>query len=91
MTGEKFVPYYRVSTEHQGKNGLGIEAQRSSVLNYLSCHDGNLIEAFTEVESGKVDDRPELTKAVRLCRRTKATPGEASTMTRISPLRTGGG
>lgn len=58
-----FVAYYRVSTERQGRSGLGLEAQRQAVREYL----GRVPEhEFTEVESGKRSDRPELLKALDL-------------------------
>ena len=72
MTG-KFVAYYRVSTTKQGINGLGMDAQRNAVMNYLNGGNWNLIAEFAEVESGKRKDRPELLKAVALCRKAGAT------------------
>jgi DNA invertase Pin-like site-specific DNA recombinase len=69
----RFVSYYRVSTDKQGASGLGLEAQRTAVTNYLNGGQWKLIEEFTEVESGKRSDRPELAKALRLCRAQKAT------------------
>ena len=64
-----WVAYYRVSTDKQGRSGLGLEAQQAAVAAYLAQTGGMLVEAFTEVESGKKDDRPELAKALELCRR----------------------
>jgi len=52
----KYVAYYRVSTKRQGQSGLGLEAQQALVAPYA---DG-IIHSFTEVESGKVDARPQL-------------------------------
>jgi DNA invertase Pin-like site-specific DNA recombinase len=69
---EKFVAYYRVSTEKQGINGLGIEAQKAAVRNFLKAGERNLLAQFQEVESGTRNDRPELQKALQLCRKTKA-------------------
>src|SRR5258708_12887629 len=60
----KFVSYYRVSTARQGKSGLGIEAQRAAVANYLNGGDWSVVAEFTEVESGKRADRPELDKSL---------------------------
>src|SRR6266699_2013274 len=68
----KFVAYFRVSTDRQGKSGLGLEAQRESVLNYLDGGRWALIAEFTEIESGKRNDRPELEKALAACRKQKA-------------------
>lgn len=67
-----FVAYYRVSTDRQGKSGLGLEAQQQAVRAYLNGGDWNLAGEFTEVETGKQNDRPELTKALALCRKRKA-------------------
>src|SRR5260370_234218 len=64
----KFVSYYRVSTARQGKSGLGIEAQRAAVANYLNGGDWSVVAEFTEVESGKRADRPELDKALAAAR-----------------------
>jgi DNA invertase Pin-like site-specific DNA recombinase len=64
----KFIAYYRVSTGRQGKSGLGIEAQRTAVANYLNGGDWQIIADFTEVESGKRSDRPELDKALAAAR-----------------------
>ena len=72
MTG-KFVAYYRVSTTKQGINGLGMDAQRNAVMNYLNGGDWKLMAEFAEVESGKRKDRPELVKAIALCRKEGAT------------------
>ena len=70
----KFIAYYRVSTTSQGESGLGLEAQQMAVKGFLATKPGSqLIEEFTEVESGKKKNRPELTKAIQLCKRQKAT------------------
>jgi DNA invertase Pin-like site-specific DNA recombinase len=63
-----FVAYYRVSTGRQGKSGLGIEAQREAVATYLNGGDWRIVAEFTEVESGKRSDRPELDKALAAAR-----------------------
>jgi DNA invertase Pin-like site-specific DNA recombinase len=62
----------RVSTDRQGKSGLGLEAQRKSVLDYLDGGRWELVAEFTEVESGKRSDRPELGKALASCKKHKA-------------------
>lgn len=64
----RFVIYYRVSTEKQGKSGLGLEAQKVTVMNYLNGGNHEVVGEYTEVESGGKDDRPELEKAIRDCR-----------------------
>lgn len=67
----RFVAYYRVSTAKQGLSGLGLEAQRQTVLQ--SVGDGELLEEFTEVESGKHNSRPQLQAALKHARLTKST------------------
>ena len=70
----KFVAYYRVSTIGQGESGLGLEAQRMAVRAYLATNlTAELVAEFTEIESGKKKNRPELAEAVRLCKRMEAT------------------
>lgn len=68
----KFVAYFRVSTDRQGKSGLGLEAQRKSVLDYLDGGRWELVAEFTEVESGKRSDRPELERALACCKKHRA-------------------
>ena len=73
MTTGKFIAYHRVSTDRQGSSGLGLEAQQKAVMDYLNGGDWQLLDALTEIESGKRSDRPELAKALAECRRHKAT------------------
>jgi DNA invertase Pin-like site-specific DNA recombinase len=68
-----FVSYLRVSTDKQGRSGLGIEAQRAAVASYLSGFGVAPVTEFVEVESGKRNDRPELARALAECRVRKAT------------------
>jgi DNA invertase Pin-like site-specific DNA recombinase len=68
----KFVAYFRVSTDKQGKSGLGLDAQRHAVQQYLNGGTWSLIGEFTEIESGKRNERPELEKALAICKRQKA-------------------
>src|SRR5215471_6033243 len=68
MAEGKFVSYLRVSTARQGRSGLGIEAQRKAVEDYLNGGNWQLVKEFVEVESGKKADRPQLEKAFQLCR-----------------------
>lgn len=70
----RFVAYYRVSTDKQGRSGLGMEAQQSAVAGYLtSVPDAALLASYREVESGRKSDRPELARAVAHARRAGAT------------------
>ncbi len=73
MAHGTFIAYYRVSTERQGRSGLGLEAQQTAVRSYLNGGDWNLAAEVVEVESGKRSDRPKLAEALRLCRLHKAT------------------
>jgi len=59
--------YLRVSTTKQGALGLGIEAQRRAVEDYLNGGSWTVVAEFVEVESGKHDDRPKLAEALALC------------------------
>ena len=68
----RFVAYYRVSTDKQGQSGLGLEAQREAVMDYLNGGPWQMVAEHTEVESGKRNARPELEKALAACRRHKA-------------------
>ena len=73
MKTRKAVTYYRVSTAKQGKSGLGLEAQRHAVEEFLRTNNWELIGEFVEVESGKVDQRPQLEAALAHCDLTGAT------------------
>ena len=68
----KLIAYYRVSTDKQGQSGLGLEAQRVAVEAFAQSTGATIEATFTEVESGKRADRPELVKAVAHARRSKA-------------------
>lgn len=73
----KFVAYYRVSTDKQGKSGLGLEAQKEAVAAYLNGGNWTVLAEFMEIETGKgsnaLEKRPELQKALALAKREKAT------------------
>jgi DNA invertase Pin-like site-specific DNA recombinase len=68
----KFVSYLRVSTDRQGADGYGIEAQRSAVAQHVNGAAWQSLGEFVEVESGKRADRPQLAAALALCRKHKA-------------------
>lgn len=70
---KNFIAYYRVSTQEQGRSGLGLDAQRSIVLKYIQHNGNRIIQEFTEVESGKRNDRPELIKALNTAKERNAT------------------
>jgi DNA invertase Pin-like site-specific DNA recombinase len=61
----KYVSYLRVSTDKQGRSGLGLEAQRAAVAAFLNGSE--LVAEYVEVESGKDNDRPQLQKALKHC------------------------
>lgn len=69
----RYVAYYRVSTERQGRSGLGLEAQKAAVAQFLRSTDGTLRAEFVEVQSGKDNDRPKLAEALKLCKLTRST------------------
>src|SRR6516225_8240389 len=70
----KFIAYYRVSTQKQGRSGLGLEAQKQAVATYLNGGSWSIAAEFTEIESGKRDDnRPMLAEAFKACRVHRAT------------------
>jgi DNA invertase Pin-like site-specific DNA recombinase len=69
----EYVSYLRVSTQRQGISGLGIEAQRAAVDQYLSQARGTLLQEYVEIETGADKARPILARSVEHCRRTKAT------------------
>lgn len=67
----KFVAYYRVSTDRQGVSGLGLDAQRDAVAKHVGTSE--LVAEFTEVESGRKNDRAQLAQALATAKRTKST------------------
>lgn len=68
---QSYVAYFRVSTQKQGRSGLGLEAQRSTVDSYLKGR-GVMIANFTDIESGKKADRPQLQAAIAYCKEYRA-------------------
>lgn len=72
-SASKLVTYLRVSTQQQGRSGLGVEAQRAAVEAYAAQRKAEVTRTFTEIESGKLNNRPELAKALHLAKITGAT------------------
>jgi len=68
----KFVSYYRVSTDKQGKSGLGLEAQKAAVADRLNGGRWQIVGEFVEVESGKRAKRPQLEAALTASKKHKA-------------------
>ena len=64
-----YIAYYRVSTDRQGQSGLGLEAQRAAVEAFAK---GEVIAEFTEVESGRKNDRAQLAAALAAAKKAKA-------------------
>ena len=67
----KFIAYFRVSTERQGKSGLGLAAQQRKIVEFVAS-GGTLIAEFCDVQSGKDDSRVELQKAIHMAKRENA-------------------
>lgn len=72
-TSLRLVAYERVSTARQGRSGLGLEAQRAAIDAFARARGAEVTARFTEVESGRKSDRPELARALDLARLTGAT------------------
>lgn len=70
---QKIIAYYRVSTVKQGKSGLGLEGQQAAVEAFVQRRGCEVLATYTEVESGKRADRPQLAKALAHAKRSKAT------------------
>ena len=69
------VAYYRVSTQKQGRSGLGLEAQRKAVVSFAEAEGFEIVAEFTEVETGKGSDalvrRPQLKAALRAAKKVR--------------------
>jgi DNA invertase Pin-like site-specific DNA recombinase len=66
------IAYIRVSTERQGRSGLGLKAQQAALARFTEAEGFQVAQTFTETESGADDDRPELTAAIAAARKVKA-------------------
>jgi len=73
MSRKRLIAYRRVSTARQGVSGLGLEAQDAAVASYAQADGATLLRAYSEVETGKRSDRPELMKALADAKRSRAT------------------
>jgi len=67
------VAYYRVSTDKQGRSGLGLEAQQKAVQDYAAAYDRDIADSFKEIESGTNAEREQLALALATAKRLKAT------------------
>ena len=72
QTAPRYVAYYRVSTQKQGRSGLGLDAQKADVAQHVRRNGGKVVAEFREVESGKRADRPQLALALERCKLTRA-------------------
>lgn len=72
MKTRPYIAYFRVSTQRQGRSGLGLEAHQQAVNVFLHGHGELIIDSFTEIESGRKNDRPQLAAALDACRKHKA-------------------
>jgi DNA invertase Pin-like site-specific DNA recombinase len=86
---KRAVAYLRVSTAKQGRNGLGIEAQRHAVEAFAAAHGFTIVGEFVEVETGKgsdaLDRRPQLAAALQAARKLgKGTPVIVAKLDRLS-------
>jgi DNA invertase Pin-like site-specific DNA recombinase len=73
MNSKPIIAYYRVSTKQQGESGLGLEGQKAAVERYSEANGCRILATYTEVESGKNSERPQLRAAMIHAKRAKAT------------------
>ena len=69
---QKYVLYYRVSTQRQGRSGLGLEAQQAAVQAFLAGREAQVIGEYREIESGRKSNRQQLAAAMLMCRMTNS-------------------
>jgi DNA invertase Pin-like site-specific DNA recombinase len=73
MTDKAIITYIRVSTSHQGRSGLGIEAQRAALCHFAKAEGFEVVREFVEVETGEgadaLDRRPQLKAALAAARK----------------------
>jgi DNA invertase Pin-like site-specific DNA recombinase len=81
-----FVAYYRVSTEKQGKSGLGLESQKNHVTRFIHSQNGEIVGEYTDIESGGKDDRANLKLAILKAKET----GAAIVVKKLDRLSRGG-
>jgi DNA invertase Pin-like site-specific DNA recombinase len=67
-----YIAYYRVSTQRQGTSGLGLESQKRDVNRFTQKCDNCVLGEYTDVESGKNDQRPQLMEAIAHAKRTNS-------------------
>jgi DNA invertase Pin-like site-specific DNA recombinase len=72
MNDRRYIAYFRVSTDRQGKSGLGLEAQQQAVHVFLHGREDRIMARFTEIESTRKHDRPQLAAALAACRKHRA-------------------
>jgi DNA invertase Pin-like site-specific DNA recombinase len=70
---KRFIAYFRVSTVKQGQSGLGLEAQHESIRQLALSQGADIIAEYTEIQSGRNNERVELKRALEHCRKVKAT------------------
>jgi hypothetical protein len=73
MSRELSVAYFRVGVGRQGRSQMGLEVQHRAVADYLDDGERELVGEYTEIEAGPGCDRPQLARALQVCRRQKAT------------------
>lgn len=66
---KNYVIYIRVSTQKQGRSGLGLESQRKICTDFATTNGGQVVQEFVDVESGTHRDRKGLSQAIDYCKR----------------------